>query len=422
MKFVLLTQYFPPEIGGAPTRLQCIAQELSRLGHDVEVVTALPNYPRGKFFPGYERCVYRREVWENIPVHRVWLYPAIGGGIERMLNYVSFTCMSLLGLFRAGRPDYIFVESPPIFLSLPAYLLGMVWGAPFIFNVSDLWPDVIVEGGFLKRGRLVRWLEEIERWSYRKAAYVNAVTEGVRDTLLHKKGVPAEKLLFLPNGADTVRFQPRPPDPVLAKRLGLENKKIILWAGTLGLAHDLENVLQAAKLLESAGEIHFLFVGDGSAKNAVVGLRDRLGLHNVTFHDAVPLDQLPPFFSIAEAGLSSLAGIPLFDGARPSKFFPVLASGKPLVFVGRGEAARLMETARAGVVVPPGDPTALASAVLELVRNPQLSEEYGRNGRRFVETNLQWSRIISDWAAQLRPRPARRAGAPDPSRAACGSG
>jgi glycosyltransferase involved in cell wall biosynthesis len=362
----------------------------------------MPNYPHGKVFPGYERKFYLRDSWEGVIVHRIWVYPAIGTGLQRMLSYLSFTFMSLFGLLRANRPDYIFVESPPIFLSFPAYLAGILWRAPYIFNVSDMWPDVIVDGGFLKEGLIVRWMRAVERWSYRKATYVNAVTDGVHQTLLRDKSVPAEKLLFLPNGADTVRFQPRSSDENLKKALGLENKKIFLWAGTLGFAHGIENILQAAKLLEQEPDVHFLFVGNGSAKESLVRLRDAMGLGNVTFQDAVPLALLPPYFSISEAGLASLIALPLFDGARPSKFFPILASGKPLIFVGRGEAARLVEEAKAGVVVPTDNPEALASAVLELARDPQLVFQYGRNGRHFVESSHQWSHVIANWTTRLR--------------------
>ena len=177
MKFLLLTQYFPPEIGGAQTRLRSTAVELKRLGHDVEIVTALPNYPRGKFYPGYEGRIYLREEFEGITVRRVWLYPAMGGGLRRMLNYASFTIMSLFGLLLSQRPDFIFVESPPLFLSIPACVAGFLWRVPFIFNVADLWPDIVVEGGFLKQGPLIRLMRRLEQWSYRSAGYVNAVTE-----------------------------------------------------------------------------------------------------------------------------------------------------------------------------------------------------------------------------------------------------
>jgi len=407
MKFLILTQYFPPEIGGAQTRLRSTATELHRLGHEVEVVTALPNYPRGRIFPGYRGCFYRCEESDGIRIHRVWIYAAMGGGVARMLNYSSFMIMSLFALALAGKPDFIFVESPPILLSIPAYIAGLLWRVPYIFNVADLWPDIILEGGFMEPGFLIRMLFKLEQWSYRKAARVNAVTDGLRDRLLQQKNVPPEKVLFLPNGVDTTHFQPRPSDEALKRKLGLEGKKIILWAGTLGTAHGLNYVLDAANLLSSETQIHFLFVGDGSAKGALQQQREEMRLENVTFLDPVPLEQLPPYFSIAECGLASLLPIPLYDGARPSKLFPILSSGKPLIFVGKGETARLVEKAKAGIVVAPENPEALASAILLLVENPQLAPEYGRSGRAYVETHLQWSSIIRDWVEQLRPVPLR---------------
>jgi colanic acid biosynthesis glycosyl transferase WcaI len=410
MKVLILTQYFPPEIGGPQTRLHSLAAVMKQLGHEVEVVTALPNYPSGKFFPGYERCFYRREVVNDVVIHRVWLYPAMGGGVQRMLNYGSFTLAACFGLLRAKRPDYIFVESPPLFLSIPAFIAGTLWGVPFVFNVADLWPDAILDGGFLKDGLLLRLLYAIERWSYRKAAYVNAVTEGIRESLLQRKSVRPEKVLFLPNGVDTSRYQPRPCDEALKRELGLEGRRVILWAGTLGYSHGLEYVLHAAKLLEANPEIHFLFVGDGSARAGLERLQKELGLRNVTFRNPVPLDQLPPYFSIAECSLASLTGTAVNEGARPSKIFPALASGKPLIFVGKGEGAKLVAQANAGIVVPPGNPPAFANAVLQLLQDPDLIQQLGRNGRSFVENNFQWSLLVGRWIASLeRPQPAAAA-------------
>jgi len=403
MRFLILTQYFPPEIGGPQTRLQSLATELKRKGHEVEILTALPNYPRGAFFSGYERCWYWREIRNGLVVHRVWLYPAMGGGVQRILNYGSFTLTSLLGLFRVQRPDYIFVESPPLSLSFSGYVAGLFWRVPFIFNVADLWPDAIVEGGFIKNSFVVRCLAALERWSYRKAAYVNAVTEGIRSSLLKEKSVPVEKVLFLPNGVDTMHYQPRPCDDRLKSELGLDGKKIILWAGTQGYSHGLQYVLQAAKLLKAEREVHFLFVGDGSARAELQRQKQEMELENVTFRDPVSLGYLPAYFSIAECGLASLTGIPLHDGARPSKIFPVWASGKPVIFVGQGEGARLVQQANAGMVVPPENPEALAAAVLQMTRNTEYASELGRNGRFFVEANLQWSQLVDNWLARLIP-------------------
>lgn len=411
MRFLFLTQYYPPEIGGAPTRLQSMAEQLLCLGHEVEVVTARPNYPRGKFFDERGLQPYVRELRNGIVIHRVWLYPAIGGGLRRIVNYATFSLTSTFGLFCAKRPDYLFVESPPLITCIPAYLAKLVWGVPYIFNVADLWPDAAVENGFLRKGLIHRLLLALESRSYRGAMYVNAVTEGIRDVLISKKLVPGEKVLFLPNGVDVARYQRREPDIRLKKQLGLEGKRIILWAGTIGHFHGLEYVLQAARLLENTPEIHFLFLGDGSARNQLERLTVELNLQNVSFRDPVSIEDLPPYYSIAECGLASLRALPSHEGARPSKIFSVLASGKPVIFVGRGEGARLVELAKAGIVVPPEDPRAFASEILHLFGDSELILRLGENGRRFVETHFQWSNLVANWLEHLRQAPKRSIGA-----------
>ena len=410
MRLLILTQYFPPEVGAPQTRLFAMTTELKRLGHEVEVVTAMPNYPKGRIFPRYRGAFYRREEQNGIVVHRVWLHAAMGGGLRRILNYLSFSVTSLYGLMKAKSPDYVFVESPPLLLVITGWLGAIAWRAPLILNVADLWPESAVEMGFLKDGILVRMLVALESWGYRRATVVNAMTEGIRDSLVRKKGLPPEKVLFLPNGVDTILYQPRLIDIALKEKLGLSGKKIILYQGTQGHAHGLETVLEAARLLRNSPEIHFLFMGDGSERARLEKLQRRLELRNVTFRDPVSVDQLPPYFSIAECGLASLRGIPLMEGARPAKMFPILASGKPLIFVGRGEGAQLVERAKAGIVVSPGDPAALAVAIRNLMEDSDLLRELGKNGRDFVETNMQWSKLVGDWITCLSE--VRAAGTP----------
>jgi glycosyltransferase involved in cell wall biosynthesis len=403
MRLLFLTQYFPPEIGAAPTRLQNIAREIARVGNEVEIVTGLPNYPRGRFFEGYERTLYRKEIKDGLTVHRVWMLPALGGGLRRILNYLTFAIASVWGLLRSEKPDFLFVESPPLILAVPGMIFASIWRIPLILNVADLWPDAAIDMGFMnKNSLLARLTYALERWSYRHASYVNAVTLGIQQTLLQTKGVPRSKVLFLPNGVDTALFQLQSADGELKERLGLAGKRVILWAGTLGGAHGLEHVLDSAHLLRAHPDIHFLFVGDGTAKPALEKRCRSLDLSNVTFHPPVPFEQVPKFFSIAEAGLASLLPLPVHEGARPSKVFPVFASGKPLIFVGRGEAAQLVREANAGVVVTPGDPDALASAVLQLMADPALLQELGGNGRLYVEKHFQWSQLIATWLDRLR--------------------
>jgi colanic acid biosynthesis glycosyl transferase WcaI len=378
-----------------------MAEELLRRGHEVEVVTARPNYPRGTFFDGCGARPYVHEIRHGVSIHRVWLYPAMGGGLGRMLNYATFTATCAIGLIQSKRPDYLFVESPPLTTSIPAYVAKLFWGVPIIFNVADLWPDAIVDNGFMKNGLILRLFLGLEKWSYRRATYVNAVTDGIRDALIERKGLPREKVLFLPNGVDTVRYQQREPDRGLKKELGLTGKRIILWAGTQGYAHGLEFVMQAAKLLLPHQDIHFLFLGDGSSRKQLERIKQELQLTNVTFRDPVPIEKLPPYYSIAECGLASLRSLPVHEGARPSKIFPVLACGKPLIYIGTGECARLINKAQGGVVVSPEDPEALARAVSELFAQPELIRRLGENARRFIKENFDWSQIVEKWISQL---------------------
>lgn len=402
MRLVILTQYFPPEIGAAPTRLQAMAAELRNLGHELEVVTAMPNYPHGHIFPEYAGRFYCCENRDGIKIHRVWIYAALGGGARRLLNYASFVVTSIVGLLRVQRPDYVFVESPPLPLTMPAYLFAWIWRVPSIMNVADLWPDAALEMGFLKEGAMVRVIRMLERWSYRHASYVNAMTGGIQESLLSQKGLAAAKVLFLPNGVDTLHYCPSPADQALKAELGLTGKKVVLYQGTHGHAHGLDCLLRAAKLLEREDDVHFLLIGDGSEKHRLEQLRRDLDLRNVTFHDPVPVKQLPSYFSIAECGLVSLRNLPHLTRARPAKLFPILASGKPVIFVGLGEGAQIAEQAKAGIVVPPGDPTALAAAVSDLLKDPEAIREFGANGRRFAEAHLQWSMLVSTWVSQLR--------------------
>jgi glycosyltransferase involved in cell wall biosynthesis len=369
----------------------------------------MPNYPTGHVFPEYRKSFYRRETWENIPVYRVWLYPALGAGFKRLLSYASFTLTSLIGLMRANKPDYIFVESPPLFLSLPAVVASTMWGVPFIFNVADLWPDAVQDLGVMEDSVWIRLARVLERWSYRKAAYVNAVTEGVRSNLIQEKGVPREKLLFLPNGVDTDLFKPTDPDPVSRQRIGLDGKKVVLYAGNHGFSQAIEYTLYAATLLSEERDIHFLFVGGGSEKARLIKLAQSLCLHNVTFMAPVPVAELPRLISIAYCGLVSLRNGPTFEGTRPAKALALMACAKPIVLAAKGEAARLIEAAKAGIVVPPENSHALADAILTLVKDPALAAEHGRNARTFVEGNLRWHVLVQDWLGQL-PQNRRLAG------------
>ncbi len=400
MRFLILTQYFSPEVGAPQTRLSALARELSHLGHSVEVVTALPNYPQGKILAAYRHRWVVSETIDAIRVHRTWTCASLGAGWKRAASFASFAVTSVFGLRKCERPDWIFFESPPLTLMLPALLAARVWCVPVIMNVADLWPDSIRALGLSRSSFVIKVLQKLERFAYAQSDAVTAISAGVRQALILEKNVPASKILLLPNGVDPDKFRPQPPDEELKRTLGLQDKKIILFAGTHGFAQGLENALATAKLLQNEG-IHFVFIGDGSAKARLVRLASEWRLRNVTFLAPVNPGEVARYFSIAECGLACQRDIALLEGNRPAKITAIMACGKPVVFAGKGEGARLVEEARGGFVVQPENSEALADAIRVVIANPARAAEMGRNGRAFVEMLFAWSLLVRNWIAQV---------------------
>jgi glycosyltransferase involved in cell wall biosynthesis len=361
----------------------------------------MPHHPAGRIFPEYRGHFYLNEEWEGLKVHRVWLYAANGSNLKRLLNYASFVVTSLFGLMRAEKPNYIFVDSPPLFLGVSGWIAARWWNVPLIFNVADLWPDSVRDLGVMRDGALVNFAYRLERWTYRRSTVLTAVTEGIRTRLLTEKGIPPEKVLFLPNGVDTTLFSKSAPDEALRNKLGLAGKKIILYAGNHGHAGAVEQILYAAKCLRDEPSLHFLFVGEGPEKQKLIALAAQLQLSNVTFHDQVPLDAMPAFVSICDMAVVTLRKSRVMAGARPAKAFVMMAGGKPIVLAAEGEAARLIQTSGAGIVVPPEDFESLASAIRTFLQNPDVASQMGSCGRKYVVSNFQWSSLVRNWIAQL---------------------
>ena len=398
MRFLILTQYYPPEIGAAQARLSAFARELVNAGHEVEVVTALPNYPSGRLTPNDRFRPARSERIEGIPVRRIWLLTGTGAGAKRLASYLSFTATGFVGAVAAERPDVVFTESPPLFLGLSGLMAARRWGAAFILNVSDLWPDSIRDLGLMGDGMALSAAGWLERWLYRRATAVTAVTEGIRARLIKAKGVPRRQVLFLPNGADLRSFRPMPDDGGLRREIKHPKGPIVLFTGNHGYAQSLETVVTAAMHVPEA---NFVFVGGGSDKARIQSLARDLGATNVRFLEPVPLDGIAPLYGASIAGLATLRASPLMEGARPAKALAIMACGRPVLYAGSGEGAALVEGADAGIVVPPEQPLRLAEAVRELIADPIRAAEMGANGRRFVQEHLSWPALTASWLAQL---------------------
>ena len=403
MRFLILTQYYPPEVGAAQLRLAAMARALQAAGHEVEVVTALPNYPNGRISDGYRGRIASTEMVDGVRVRRTWLIPATGSGMKRMLNYLSVTAASLPAGASMRRPDVVFVESPPPTLAVTGWAMAKRWNATMVLNISDLWPDSAVQLGLLRDGVVARAAGRLERWAYRHADFVTAVTEGIRSTLMDRKGVPPSKVLFLPNGVDSELFAPLPRDEALAQRLGLAGQSVFLAAGSMTFGAGMDVLVEAARRL--AGQpVTFLLVGGGSERERIMRLVKESGLESIRFLEAQPATEIAGLHSIAVAGLMTLLDSPLFEGTRPARVLATMACGKPVVYSGAGEGARIIADADAGVVVAPQDPDALAAAVLEIVDHPERAAALGANGRRYVERELSWDRLVGAWLEELSAR------------------
>lgn len=394
MKILLLTQYYTPEVGAAQTRLASVVSALENAGDSVEVVTALPNYPYGKIADGYRRRFTMLERSGGVTVRRMWMYPAMGTGARRLASYVSFSIMCLYGLVRAERPDVVVVESPPLFVAVPALLYGRLRRRPVVVNVADLWPDAAVALGALSEGRVLRVMLRLERWVYRRAAIVSTVTEGVR-ARLEAKGVPAEKVVLLANGVDTTMFRPDKADPAVRSRLDLPDGDFVVYPGTMGLAHGLDPLIDAMRSVDGEAGLPFLLmIGGGSERERLERrVRDER-ISNVVFRDAIPVADLAGLLPAAMAGVVTSAEMAFNDASRPAKLFPLMAAGLPVLFAGGGEGAQIVERDDAGVVVA-NRPDAIAAALRMLSAQAAERHRLGQRGRDAV---MRWS-----WDAQVQP-------------------
>ena len=405
MKVLIVTQYFPPEVGAAQTRLGALARHLAERGDDVEVITAMPNYPTGRIFDGYRGRLLSSSIEGGVRLRRVWVYAAVGTGVMRLMNYLSFSVTCVLGLLGAPRPDVLFIESPPLFVTLPTMLFARIRRVRLtVLNVADLWPDAAVDVGALEPGRLLDVAHALERWAYRRAGLISTVTPVLRDELIATKDIPSEKVVLLENGADTGLFGPDAGDPSLSEELELPPGPFLIYAGTMGLAHGIDPLIDAmAGLRSEAGSPFLLMIGAGSDRSRLEGRVRELGLENVLFRDAIPIERLARLLPLAEAGIVTLADIHISEHTRPAKLFPLMAAGLPVIHAGAGQGATDLVAAGGGLAIA-NRAEAIAAAIRQLHADPDLRRRLGANGRTAVVERWSWDAQIGVWYEAVMQR------------------
>ena len=386
MRVLYLSQYFPPEVGATQTRAYEMARNLVRLGHQVTMIAEIPNHPTGIIPPEYRGKLVERVDLDGIDVIRIWVKTSPTKNTStRMAFYLSYMFNAVLAglLLARGRYDAVYATSPPLFVACAGWALSRLRRLPFVFEVRDLWPAVAVSLGELSNPRIIRMAERVERFLYRRAAAIVAVTRGFCEHI-QKCGVPPEKITWIPNGTIPELFDPARGDDGLRIKLGLSGKFIVTFAGLHGLAQGLPAVLKAARHLRDTPEIVFLFVGEGPVKSELIAIKEREELDNVLFLPEVPRDAVVPYLNMSDLLLVPLKDDKIFETFIPSKLFDFMACARPIILSVPGEAKEILDEAGAGVFVPPEDGQRLAAVVLELWQDPARLEQFGHQGREYV--------------------------------------
>jgi glycosyltransferase involved in cell wall biosynthesis len=386
MRILFLSQYFPPEPGAPAARVSELARAWARAGHDVTVLTAMPNHPTGVVPPEYRGRALARERWEGVDVVRTWIYAAPNKGrVRRSLAYASYAASATLwGQMHTRAPDVVVATSPQLLCACAGAVAARAHGAPFVFEVRDLWPESIVAVGALPAGHpVVRGLTAVEEGLYRAARAVVVVTDAFRARLV-ERGVPADKIHVVKNGVDLGRFVPLPRGTPLRATLGWQDKFVIGYVGTHGMAHGLDAVLDVAKRMAGDPRLRFLFVGEGAERARLEERARTEGIANARFLGVVPRDRMNEVYATLDLALVTLRRTELFTTVIPSKIFEIAAMERPMLVSVDGEARAIVEASGGGAFVPPEDVEAMSEAIARAASDDAWRERAGRAGRRYV--------------------------------------
>jgi glycosyltransferase involved in cell wall biosynthesis len=405
VRLLILTQYFPPEVGAPQNRLFELARELTKLGVEVEVLTAMPNYPQMEIYSGYHERKFMQEDMGGIKVHRSSIFVSKKKSIvSRLRNYFSFVISSM----RAGKKipsqfDFLLCESPPLFLGYSALYLARLKKARLIFNVSDLWPESAEKLGVVTNRFFLNMAYRLEARLYRRSVLVTGQTQGICKSIQTR--FPEVKTYWLPNGVDLTFYDPSKIESGdWRKKNGFSDSDfILLYAGILGLAQGLEVIIQSASELRHFPELKFVLIGSGPEKDKLIRLAAEAGTNNVYFMDAVAKSGMPEVLRSVDAAIIPLKKLDLFLGAIPSKIFENLSMEVPVLLGVDGEARELfVNQGKCALYFEPGNAESLSEAIVSLRKNTELKRSLAINGRIYVQQNFNRPAIAAAFYNRLK--------------------
>ena len=396
MHILLMTPVFPPEVRSAAQIMFELAETLQQMGHQVTVFTSIPDRTPGETRSLLQNFYYKRKVGEievvgisTLPIHRSKA-PATIRGIGQLVNgFVYF----LAGLF-LKKVDVSMSYSPPMTLGLAGICLNTFKRIPHVFNVQDLVPQYAIDLGVLTNNQLIWFIKLIERFTYRHVQKITVHSEGNKRYICNER-IDEDKITIVPNGVDADLIVPGDKENCFRQDNGLQGKFIVLFAGILGFAQDLDTVIRSGELLKNHDEIVFLIVGEGVEKSKLEKLAADLSLNNIRFHNFVSKEEYPEVVAASDICLAPLQK-DLKCPVIPSKILGYMAGGRPVITALdlEGDAPVVIEKAHCGICVKPGIPELLAEAILELYHDPQKCDQYGINGRNYILKNHSRKKCI----------------------------
>lgn len=400
-----ISQWYDPERGSA-AQSGVIARSLVSQGLQVDVVTGFPNYPTGVLYDGFRLKFYQSERREGIDVHRAPLYPSHDSNAKRrLLNYMSYAVGATgVALAKLTHVDVCLIFGSPATAAFPAMVMRWLRSTPYVVHIHDLWPDSVLSSGFLteRQSKVVSSLLHIYCDAMYRGAETVAVTSPGMSERIQQRGVPADKIRFIPNWADEDLFRPVRADPKLRQSLGLTAPTTVMYAGNLGEYQDLDTVVEAAHLLRDRDDIEFVMVGEGVERPRLEALCREHDLYNVRFLGARIFSEMPSLLALGDLQLVTLRDLPIFQTTLPSKLVATLASGRPILGGLTGDAAEMVVASGAGEVVTPGAPEEFAAAVQRFAAlNPVDREARARAGRTYYLEHFRQDKVASQLSTLL---------------------
>ena len=408
MKILYVSQYFPPELCAPAARAAELAQHWARSGHEVTILTGFPNHPTGIIAPEYRshlRRLFMREESARVNVVRTWLLALPNRKAhERMLNYSSFCISSVVSGLAVSRPDVIIATSPQLLVGLSGWLLARAKQVPFVFEVRDLWPESLAAVGIGNPDSFLnRSLGLVASFLYKHANHIVVVTPAFKNYLVDERGISPEKISIIENGVESELFSPKVENASLRQKLCAEGKFVVAYIGTMGMAHGLETLLQAAaELQKTAPDVLFLLVGEGSDKERLIQCTNSQGLTNIRFLGLQPREMVPEFISISDACLVLLKKTEVFKTVIPTKMLEYMSCARPVILGVDGQARKILDEAGAGVYIEPESATALVHVITKLAADPLLRRTMASNGRQHIVDHFSRQQKAKDYIAVLK--------------------